>query len=154
MTASCIINPNWHGGDIFYFLVPLGSDFVGWILIKNFQTFLEVKIDINWINLTSCQAHWVLYKIHLGGILLAFMPIRVNKIERDFAPWLQHLLYSWILWMDHIFHTGTIKTVPQKMFVPIFTQELFRVTIYERVTFLQDIVCLFSHRNYKNSSSG
>ena len=56
--------------------------------------------------------------------------------------------------MDHSFHTGTIKTVPQKNFVPIFTQELFRVTIYERVTFLQNIVCLFSHRNYKNSSSG
>ena len=55
---------------------------------------------------------------------------------------------------DHSFHTGTIKTVPQKNFVPIFTQELFRVTIYERVTFLQNIVCLFSHRNYKNSSSG
>ena len=55
--------------------------------------------------------------------------------------------------MDHSFHTGTIKTVPQKNFVPIFTQELFRVTIYERVTFLQNIVCLFSHRNYKNSSS-
>ena len=27
------------------------------------------------------------------------------------------------------------KTVPQKIFLPIFTQELFRVTIYERVTF-------------------
>ena len=55
--------------------------------------------------------------------------------------------------MDNNFHTGTIKTVPQKQFVPIFTQELFRVTIYERVTFLQNIVCLFSHSNYKNSSS-
>ena len=38
--------------------------------------------------------------------------------------------------LDHIFHTGTIKTVPQKKIVPIFTQELFRVTIYGRVTFL------------------
>ena len=55
--------------------------------------------------------------------------------------------------VDHNFHTGTIKTVPQNIFVPIFTQELFRVTISERVTFLQNIVCLFSHRNYKNSSS-
>jgi hypothetical protein len=55
--------------------------------------------------------------------------------------------------MDHSFHTGTMKTVPQKKIVPIFTQELFRVTIYEGVTFLQNIFCLFSHRNYKNNSS-
>ena len=55
--------------------------------------------------------------------------------------------------MDHNFHTGTIKTVPQKFFVPIFTQELFRVTIYERGTCLKTIVCLFSHSNYKNSYS-
>ena len=41
-------------------LVILGLDFVSWICIKNFQTFLEVKIDINRVNLTPCQAHWVL----------------------------------------------------------------------------------------------
>ena len=29
-----------------------GSDFVSWIFTKNFHTFLEVKIDINRINLT------------------------------------------------------------------------------------------------------
>ena len=58
-----------------------------------------------------------------------------------------------MLHKDHSFHTGTIKTVPQKNCVPIFTQELFRVTIYGRVTFLQNIFCLFSLRNYKNSSS-
>ena len=28
--------------------------------IKNFQTFLEVKIDTNRVNLTPCQADWVL----------------------------------------------------------------------------------------------
>ena len=35
--------------------------------IKNFQTFLEVKIDINGVNLTPCQAHWVLLKVLLRG---------------------------------------------------------------------------------------
>ena len=41
-------------------LVILGLDFVSWIFIKNFQTFLEVKIQINQDNLTPCQAYWVL----------------------------------------------------------------------------------------------
>ena len=40
--------------------VILGLDFVSWICIKNFQIFLEVKIEINQVNLTPCQAHWVL----------------------------------------------------------------------------------------------
>ena len=41
--------------------IPLS--FLDWIfstyliLIKNFQTFLKVKIDINRINLTTYQAH-------------------------------------------------------------------------------------------------
>ena len=48
-------------------LVILGLDFVSWIYIKNFQTFLEVKIDINWVNLTPCQAPWVLWNLLLGG---------------------------------------------------------------------------------------
>ena len=42
--------------SIFTPLVILGLDFVSWIWIKNFQTFLEVKIDINRVNLTPCQA--------------------------------------------------------------------------------------------------
>ena len=54
------VNHNWHEGGHFPTLVLLGSDFVSWIFIKNFQTFLEVKIDINQVNLTPCQAHWVL----------------------------------------------------------------------------------------------
>jgi hypothetical protein len=29
-------------------------------VFQNFQTFLEVKIDINQVNLTPYQAHWVL----------------------------------------------------------------------------------------------
>ena len=34
---------------------------------KNFQTFLKVKFDINRVNLTPCQAHWVLQKVLPGG---------------------------------------------------------------------------------------
>ena len=53
-------NPIWHGRGFFYPLVLFGSDFVSWIFFKNFQTFLEVKIDINRVILTPCPAHWVL----------------------------------------------------------------------------------------------
>ena len=55
-----LINPNWHQRGHFSPLVLLGSDFVRWIFIKNIHTFLEVKIDINRVNLTPCKAHWVL----------------------------------------------------------------------------------------------
>ena len=48
-------------------LIIFGLDFVSWIFIKNFQTFLEVKIEINRNNLTPCQANWVLKNLLLGG---------------------------------------------------------------------------------------
>ena len=54
-------------GNTFISLSFFGSDFVNWIFIKNFQTFLEVKIDVNRVNLTPCWAHWVLSKMPLGG---------------------------------------------------------------------------------------
>ena len=59
---SCLetLNPNWYEGWYFYLLVIFGSVFVSWILIKNFQTFLEVKIYIDRVSLKPCQAHWVL----------------------------------------------------------------------------------------------
>ena len=41
-------------------LMIFGLDFVSWIFDKNFQTFLELKIEINRDNLTPCQAQWVL----------------------------------------------------------------------------------------------
>ena len=48
-------------GDTFISLSSLSvSDFVTWIFIKIFQTFLEVKIEINRVNLTPFWAHWVL----------------------------------------------------------------------------------------------
>ena len=50
--------------DALYILVLFGSDFVSWIFIKNLKTFLEVKIDINRVNLTPCQAQFVLEKRH------------------------------------------------------------------------------------------
>ena len=42
----------------FHPLSFFGSDFDCWV--KNFQPFLEVKIDINGVNLAPCLAHWVL----------------------------------------------------------------------------------------------
>ena len=56
---SCI-HPNWHEGGHFPSIFLFGSDFVSWILIIKFQTLLEVKIDINQVNMTPCQPHWVL----------------------------------------------------------------------------------------------
>ena len=64
--ATKYINPNWHEQGTFTPLVILGLYLVCWISIKNFQSFLEVKIDINWVNLTPCQAHWVLQNLLLG----------------------------------------------------------------------------------------
>ena len=61
------INPNWHEGKYFYLLAIFGSDFVRLFFIKNFETFLEVKIYINWVNLTPCKAHSVLEKMPLDG---------------------------------------------------------------------------------------
>ena len=45
----CIaFNPIWHGRGYLYSLVPFGSDSVSNFFFKNFRTFLQVKIDINW----------------------------------------------------------------------------------------------------------
>ena len=54
------VNPNWHEAGHFPPPVLFGSYFVSWFFTKNFGTFLEVKIDINRVNLTPWQAHWVL----------------------------------------------------------------------------------------------
>ena len=54
------INPNRHETGRIYLLIIFELDFVSWIFIKNFQTFLEVKIEINRDNLTPFQANWVL----------------------------------------------------------------------------------------------
>ena len=47
-----MLNPVWHGTGHFYPFVIVRSDIVSLIFIKNFQTFLEVKIYINLFNLT------------------------------------------------------------------------------------------------------
>jgi hypothetical protein len=47
------LNPNWHEAGHFPAAVFFGSDFVSSIFTKIFQTFLEVKIDINRVNLTT-----------------------------------------------------------------------------------------------------
>ena len=50
-------NPNWHETGWIYLLVIFEFGFVSRIFIKNFQTFLGVKIEINRNNMTPCQAH-------------------------------------------------------------------------------------------------
>ena len=40
---------------------------------------MEVKIDINQVNLAPCQASWVLSKLSLGGAKDELMPMRVKK---------------------------------------------------------------------------
>ena len=57
MIAISSLNPNWHEEGHFYPLVLFGLNFVSRIFIKNFQTFLEVKVDINRVVLTPFQAH-------------------------------------------------------------------------------------------------
>ena len=51
-------NPNWHEGDTFISLSFLdqifSAEFNSKLFIKKFQTFLEVEIDINQVNLTPC----------------------------------------------------------------------------------------------------
>ena len=49
--------PIWHGRGYFYPLDLFGSDFVNVFFFVNFQTFMDVKIDINRIILTPCPAH-------------------------------------------------------------------------------------------------
>ena len=54
-----------HRTGHFYLNVFVRSDFVSWFFFKNFQTFLEVKIEINRVILTPCPANWVLQKLPL-----------------------------------------------------------------------------------------
>ena len=46
-----VLNPNWHEGRYFSLLVLLDQILSAEFLSK-FPNFLEVKIDINWVNLT------------------------------------------------------------------------------------------------------
>ena len=65
ISVKCV-NPNWHEGW-YYFHLIFGSDFISWFFIKTFQTFWEVKIDINQVTLTSCPVYWVFWKLPLGA---------------------------------------------------------------------------------------
>ena len=59
------INPVWHETGDFPPVEFVRSDFVSWFFFKNFQTFLEVKIEINLVIFIPCPAHWVLQKLPL-----------------------------------------------------------------------------------------
>ena len=59
-------NPNWHETWLTYLPYNFRIGFVSWFYIKNFQTFLEVKIEINLDDLKPCQVQWVLKNLLLG----------------------------------------------------------------------------------------
>ena len=49
-------------------LVLFGLDFFSWIFVKTFQTFLEVKADINQVICTFCSTFYVMQKFpHCGA---------------------------------------------------------------------------------------
>ena len=63
--ATCVTSiskkyPNLAREEIHLFPCPFWIRFCPLIFFKNFQTFLEVKIDMNQVILTPCPAHWVL----------------------------------------------------------------------------------------------
>ena len=62
-----LVNPNWHEGGHFPPPCPFWIRFCQLNFYQKFPIFLEVKIDINRVNLTPRQAHWVLQKMLLGS---------------------------------------------------------------------------------------
>ena len=99
-----MLNPNWHEAGHFPPLVLFGTDFVSWIFTRNFQTFLEVKIDINWNNLTPCQVNCVLKKMPLGYIIGVKWILKNPLIQNVFhfykKQWKEYYDDSW--WIHHI----------------------------------------------------
>ena len=96
LVAKFSINPNLHGHRPFYLLVLFGLNFVSWTFIIFFQTFLEVKADINRVILTSCSTHLVLQKLPLGGSKDGFFSFfqrscklglsQLNPFENSLSP--------------------------------------------------------------------
>ena len=52
-------DPNWHEGGHFPARCPCWIRFCQLNFYQKLPNFLEVKININWVNLTPRQAHWV-----------------------------------------------------------------------------------------------
>ena len=65
--GEIMFNPNWHEAGHFPPPCPFWIRFCQLKFYKKFPNFLEVKIDVNRVNLTPCWAHWVLLKMPLGG---------------------------------------------------------------------------------------
>ena len=107
----CYVIPNWHGGSL---LSPCysGIGFCQLIFYQKCPNFLEVKIDINWINLTPCQAH-SLIKMPLGGAkdkyFLAFIAHANEGCVRDVGcPFIAHVCLE----MHGFVQLGTIHRLP------------------------------------------
>ena len=61
--TSYLFNPNWGTFHPLSFCIR----FCQMNFYQKNSNFFEVKIDINWVNLTTCQAH-SLKIIPLGGV--------------------------------------------------------------------------------------
>ena len=80
------LNPVWHGTGHFYPVEFVRSNFVSWFFFKISQTFLEVKIEINWIILTPWPAHWVLQKLPLGSSKDEHFSCFVTPCQKGLRP--------------------------------------------------------------------
>ena len=58
--AVCLLTLFGTGGDTFIPLSFLDQILSADFFFKNFQTFFELKFDINRVILTPCPGHWVL----------------------------------------------------------------------------------------------
>ena len=90
-------NPNCHEVGHFPPSCPFWISFASWIFIKNFETFLEVKIDINWVNLTPKPSSLSLLKSASRWrqrwaffLFSELMPIRVKVNNQKEKKWFKN----------------------------------------------------------------
>ena len=118
-------------------LVILRFDFVSWICIKNYQTFLGVKIDINRVNLTPCQAQWVWYNLLLGGAKDKHFSSCLSSCQLGLNIWTFHkFVRKWfrIRNENQEFCIGKIEIIDSKRsYIEISSTFLHFLTIKETV---------------------
>ena len=100
------INPNWLEAGQFYPLVILGLDFVSWICIKKFRTFLDVKIDFIWhLAMTYCNDSFFnlffqrkISKYVSVNIIVPLCGVQQNGSCLYVLILAQSLVFSWLMW--------------------------------------------------------
>ena len=121
----------------FHPLVLFGADFVSWFFIANFQTFLDVKIDINRVNLTPCQAQWVWYNLLLGGAKDKHFSSCLSSCQLGLNIWTFHkFVRKWfrIRNENQEFCIGKIEIIDSKRsYIEISSTFLHFLTIKETV---------------------